>query len=38
MKMKRERSITGPLILALTTVMVVFWLARDRPQLSGDAA
>lgn len=27
MKMKRERSITGPLILALTTVMVVFWLA-----------
>ncbi len=25
--MKRERSITGPLILALTTVMVVFWLA-----------
>jgi len=27
MKMRRERSITGPLILALTTVMVVFWLA-----------
>jgi two-component system OmpR family sensor kinase len=27
MKMKRERSITGPLILALTTVLVVSWLA-----------
>jgi two-component system, OmpR family, sensor kinase len=27
MKMRRERSITGPLILALTTVIVVFWLA-----------
>ena len=26
MKMKLERSITRPLILALTTVMVVFWL------------
>jgi two-component system OmpR family sensor kinase len=26
MKMKPERSITRPLILALTTVMVVFWL------------
>jgi two-component system OmpR family sensor kinase len=26
MKMKRERSITRPLILALTTVIVVFWL------------
>ncbi len=25
--MKRERSLTRPLILALTTVMVVFWLA-----------